>query len=69
MEGMLPLGGELSELGGAVDNGDWISLETGEHGKGQPGKECCYSLDLHGRVDVCRGAVYWSTSDCRTQKR
>lgn len=67
-ERMLPLGGELSELGGAMDNGEWISLERREHGKGPPGKEWCYSLGLHGRVDVCRGAVYWSTGDCRTHK-
>lgn len=65
---MLPLSEELSELRGAMDNGEWISLKIGENGKGQHGKEWCHSLGLHGRVDVCRRAVYWSTGDCRTQK-
>lgn len=38
-EGILPLGGMLSGLGSAEDNGEWFSLETGQNGKGYPKEE------------------------------
>lgn len=39
VEGMLPLGGMLSELGGAMDNWESFPWRQGQNRKGKPGKK------------------------------